>query len=75
MEISLAISFADFFRNLFIHLFPVVLGLGCCADFSLVAVGRGCSLAAACRLLTAAAPLVERGLQGAWASAAVAPEL
>ena len=30
MEISLAISFADFFRNLFIHLFPVVLSLCCC---------------------------------------------
>ena len=29
----------------------VVLGLRCCADFSLVGVSRGCSLAAGHRLL------------------------
>ena len=46
----------------FIHLFLAVLGLRCCAGFSLVAERRGCSPAAAQELLTAVASLVAYGL-------------
>ena len=40
---------------LFIHLFLAVLGLCCCAGFSLVVMTRGYSLVALCRLLIAVA--------------------
>ena len=59
-------DFATVFGN-FTHLFLflAVLGLRCCAGFSLVAASRGSSLVVVLRLLIEAAPLVERGLQGA----------
>ena len=44
----------------FVYLFLTVLGLRCCVSFSLDAEGRGYSLAAVCRLLTAVASLVEK---------------
>ena len=50
----------------------VVLGLHCCADFSLAAVSRGYSLLVVRRLLTAVPSLVvEHGLYGALASVGV----
>ena len=57
-------------------LFTAVLGLHCCAGFSLVVASRGCSLILVCRLLNAVAFLVaEHGLQGAPASVVVAHRL
>ena len=48
---------------LFIYLFSAVLGLRCCAGFSLAAESRGSSLYVARGLLTAvASPVVEHGL-------------
>ena len=53
----------DFFSFL-IYLFSTVLGLCCCAGFSLVAVSRGHSLVVVNGLLIGAAPLfAEHGLQ------------
>ena len=53
-----------------------MLGLCCCMGFSVVAESRGYSLAAVRGPLIAVASLVaEHGLQGAWASGAVPPEL
>ena len=50
-----------------------MLGLHCCADFSLVAVSRGYSLAAVQGLLLAMASLVATDrLQGLWTSAVAA---
>ena len=46
-----------------LYLFLAVVGLHCCADFSLIAVSRGCSLTVASRLLIWMTSLgVERGL-------------
>ena len=57
-------------------LFLAVLGLGCYADFSLVAEGRGCSLVVVCRLLIAEASLIaEHGLQSSRASIVAASGL
>ena len=51
------------------YLLLAVLGLGCCAGFSPVAVSGGCFPGAVCGLLPGMASLVaERGLQGVWAS-------
>ena len=51
-----------YFNN-FIYLFSAVLGLYCCAGFSLVVPSRGYSLVGVCRLLIAvASPVVEQGL-------------
>ena len=44
LEKGSAESFWGVFLNLFISLFLAVLGLHCCADFSLVGVSRGYSL-------------------------------
>ena len=55
---------------LFIYLILVVLGLHCCAGFSLVVVSRG--------LLSnfiVSSLVVEHGLQGTRASVVVAPQL
>ena len=53
-----------------------MLGLCCCTGFSLVAVNGGYSLVAVPGLLITLASLVkEHGLQGAQASAVVAPGL
>ena len=50
-----------------------MLGLLSLLGFSLAAESRGCSLAVVCRLLIAVASLVAgHGLQGVWASGAVA---
>ena len=69
-----------FFKNSFnlinFCLFLAVLGLHCCAGFSLVVASRGCSLVLVCRLLIAVAFLfAEHGLQGAPASVVVAHRL
>lgn len=49
----------------FFFLFPAVLGLHCCACFSLVAATKGCSLVAEHRLLIMGAALVaEHRLSG-----------
>ena len=49
-----------------------VLDLHCCAGFSLVVTGRGCSLFAMRGLLTAVVFLVvEHELEGVWASVIV----
>ena len=54
---------AGFFLKLFIYYFLAVLGLPCCAGFSLVTESRGYSLAAVSGLLSAVASLlVEHGL-------------
>ena len=56
--------------------FLAVLGLCCCAGFSLVAASKGYSPGVMRGLLTAVASLVaEHGLQGPRASAVVAPRL
>ena len=56
-------QFFLFKNNLFIYLFLAMLGLLCCAGFSLAVANRGCSLAVVCRLLTAVASLaVEYGI-------------
>lgn len=52
---SSILNFSSFLK---FYLFSVVLGLHCCAVFSLVAKSRGYSLVMACGLLTAVAPLV-----------------
>ena len=57
LEKGSAENFWGVFLNLFIYLFLAVLGLHCCADFSLVAVSRGYSLVEVCGLLTVAASL------------------
>ena len=46
------------FLRLFLYLFLSVLGLCCCADFSLVAASKDCSLAVVRGLLVAAISLV-----------------
>ena len=52
-----------FLKILFFNIFLAVLGLCCCAGFSLVMASGGCSLGAVCRLLIAVASLVmEHGL-------------
>ena len=65
----------SFFKKIiFIDLFMAMLGLHCCANFSLVAASGRDSLAGL--LLVAGAPLaVEHGLQGTGAAAVVAPRL
>ena len=61
---------------LWICLSVAVLGLCCCAGFSVVAVSGGCSVAAAHSLLTVVASLVVgHGLKGIWTSAVVVPGL
>ena len=61
----------EFFKMiLFIYLILAILGLHCCAGFSLVVVSRG--------LLSnfiVSSLVVERGLQGTRASVVVAPQL
>ena len=53
-----------------------MLGLHCCAGFSLVLASGGCSLAVVCGLLTTVpSPVVQHGLWGVWASLAVAHRL
>ena len=47
--------FFFFFNFNFLYLPMAVLGLHCCMGFALLAASRGCSLAAALGLLTAAA--------------------
>ena len=50
--------------------FLAMCGLHCCTGFSLVAVSRGCTVVAMCRLLVEVAPLiVERGLLSCGAGA------
>ena len=68
-----------FFKNtkwfcfLFIYLLLAVLGLCCCACFSLVGESRGYAPVVVGRLLIARASLVvEHGLWGVWASVVVA---
>ena len=56
---------------LFSCLFLIVLGLHCCADFILVVVIGGYSLAMVHGLIVAASLVAERGLQDSWASAVV----
>ena len=54
----------------------LVLGLCCCAGFSLVAESSGCSLVEVHRLLIVVAyPVAKHRLQGAQASAVVTPGL
>ena len=50
------------FKNNVMYLFMATLNSCCSEGFSLVVFGRGCSLGAACRLLTVVASLVEHGL-------------
>ena len=53
-----------------------MLGLHCCAVFSLVVASGGYSVAAACELLIAAASLdAAHGLSDGWASVVAAPGL
>ena len=53
-----------------------MLGLCCCAGYSLVAASGSDSLVAVCRLLVVVASLVaEDGLQGVWASVVAARRL
>ena len=52
-----------------------MLGLPCCASFSLVVASGSYSLVAVYWLLITAASVVKHGLQGAWASVVVAPRL
>ena len=68
---------ASFFKKIIYYLLVwAVLGLCCCTGFSLVAVNGGYSLVAVPGLLITLASLVEEhGLQGAQASAVVAPGL
>ena len=61
------------FLNVF--LFLALLGLCCLTGFSLAAASGGSSLVAVPRRLIAVASLVQHGLHGLWASAAVAPGL
>ena len=75
ITVSLLLLFLSFLNN-FIYLPLTVLGLHCCADFSLVAASKGSSPVMAQRLLTAAASLVaEPRSYGARASVAAACEL
>ena len=53
-------SLFHFVTYLLFILFLAVLGLHCCAGFSLAAVSEGYSLAAVHRLLIAVAPLVAK---------------
>ena len=60
---SLELFFLSLFKNDCIYVFVAVLGLPCCTGFSLVVESEGHSLAVACRLLIAMAPLaVEHAL-------------
>ena len=53
-----------------------VLGLRCCADFSLVAVSRGCSVVEVCGLLSLQSPASRTcGLHAAHGSAVVTHRL
>ena len=65
-------AFFFFIHIFFFFLFPAVLGLHCCACFSLVAATKGCSLVAEHRLLIMGAALVvEHRLSGTgWTVAA-----
>ena len=64
------------FKQLFVHLFLAVLGLSCCAGFSVVAVSGGCSLFAVHGLLTTLASLAtERRLWSVQATVAAARRL
>ena len=57
----------------FYYLFLALLGLRCCAGFSLVVASGGNFLVAVCRLLIAVASLVaEQRLWGSWASVVAA---
>ena len=53
------ILFFFLIKYLLIYLFLTVLGLHCCAGFSLVAVSWGCSLAVALGFVRVVASLVE----------------
>ena len=65
-----------FFILTFIHLFLAVLGLCCCAAFSLAAVGRGFSLVVVRRFLLVLTSLIEEHrLQVEQASVAAVPGL
>ena len=50
----------DFFLKQFVHLFLAVLGLGCCAGFSLVVASGGYSQVAMRGLLTVVSSLVAK---------------
>ena len=68
------VSFFKFFKRF--YLFMAVLGLCCCAGFSLVEMSRGYSTDAMLRLLISVVSLVAKhGLQGALASVVVASRL
>ena len=57
-----------FYVFISVYLLLAVLGLRCCAGFSLVAASRGYRLVAVHRLLIAVASLaMERGLWSVWA--------
>ena len=59
-----------------IYLFLFVLGLHCCAPFSLVVASDDCSVVAVHRfLIVAASPVAVHRLWGVWASVVGAPGL
>ena len=61
---------------LFYYLFLAVLGLQCCAGFSLAVADEGYSLVAACGVLIVVASfIVEHGLQALRASVIAIPRL
>ena len=69
----LAVKAQSLKKKFFFNLFMAAVGLCCCVGFSLVAVSGGYSLAVVYRLVIAMASRVaEHGLQGEWASVAVA---
>ena len=73
--VSNCLSFTVF-SLISLFLFSIMLALRCCTGFSLVAMSKGCSLGAVCRLLLVMASLVsENGLYGAQASVAAGPRL
>ena len=56
--LCVCVCVCDFFLKQFVHLFLAVLGLGCCAGFSLVVASGGYSLFVVLRLLIGMASLV-----------------
>ena len=58
--LCVCVCVCDFFLKQFVHLFLAVLGLGCCAGFSLVVASGGYSQVAMCGLLTVVASLVAK---------------
>ena len=65
-----------FFKNITVlYLFLTVLGLCCCAGFSLIVASGGYSLVAVLRCLIVVASIVGHVFQGSWAPAVVAPGL